>query len=165
MKRNAFSFLEAVFVIVILGALAALAINWISTTRNDSQVAVARSDLSNALKAVPSFVFASNIEVLAKTPPEGYKSWGEYILDITSLDKRRWKATANGVQIISNSSKKGGNKVCAGNYLYIDDNIGKLYFVPSNIDKSIAFCRLLAESYKDTNATIDLVTTSGLKTF
>lgn len=163
MKRSAFGFLEMVFAVVIIGMLAGAALYWLATTRNDSQVAVARSDLANALKAVPSFVFASNIEVLAKTPPNGYKSWGEYILDISSLDKRRWRATANGVQVVSNTAGKNGNQVCSGNYLYIDDKTGKLYFIPSNIDKSLTFCRLLAESYKDANMTIELVSSSSLK--
>lgn len=163
MKRNAFSFLEVVFTIAIIGMLASLALYWSNITRTDSQVAVARSDLANALKAVPVFVFAGNIEVLAKTPPEGYKSWGEYILDISSLDKKRWRATANGVQVLSNSSDKKGIQACSGNYFYVDDKTGKLYFIPSNIDKSITFCRLFAESYKDANTTIELASTSSLK--
>ncbi|RDU64091.1 hypothetical protein [Helicobacter sp. MIT 14-3879] len=164
MKRKCFSILEFVFVVIILGGLASLALSWISSTRNDSQVAIARSDLSNVLKTIPSFVFAGNMEVASGNPPNGYKSWGEYLLDISSLDKKRWKATNNGLQVLSNTLDSSKSpQVCSGNYLYIDTKEGKLYFVPNNIDKRITFCKLFAESYKNNNnVTINLITNSTL---
>ena len=61
MKRNGFSMIELVFVIVILGVLAAVAVPRFVTTRTDAQVAMARSDIASTLKAIPARVFAENI--------------------------------------------------------------------------------------------------------
>lgn len=46
MKRTAFTMIELVFVIVILGILAAVAIPRFAATRDDAEVAKARSDIS-----------------------------------------------------------------------------------------------------------------------
>lgn len=47
MKRHGFTMIELVFVIVVLGILAAVAIPRFSATRDDAEVAKARSDISS----------------------------------------------------------------------------------------------------------------------
>ena len=58
MKRSGFSMIELVFVIVILGVLAAVAVPRFVTTRTDAQVAMLRSDIASVMKAIPARVFA-----------------------------------------------------------------------------------------------------------
>ena len=54
MKRNAFTMLELVFVIVVLGILAAVAIPKLAATRDDAQIAKGRSDVAAIRSAIVS---------------------------------------------------------------------------------------------------------------
>lgn len=54
MKRFAFTMIELVFVIVVLGILAAIAIPRFAATRNDAQIAKGRSDVSAIRAAIVS---------------------------------------------------------------------------------------------------------------
>jgi len=51
-KKNAFTMIELVFVIVVLGILAAIAIPKFSATRVDAQVSKGRSDISSIRSAI-----------------------------------------------------------------------------------------------------------------
>ncbi len=51
-NRNAFTMIELVFVIVVLGILASIAVPKISATRVDAQIAKARSDISSIRSAI-----------------------------------------------------------------------------------------------------------------
>ncbi|MFH0710515.1 MAG: prepilin-type N-terminal cleavage/methylation domain-containing protein [Pseudomonadota bacterium] len=53
-KRKAFTMIELVFVIVVLGILAAIAIPKLSSTRDDAQIAKGRSDISAIRAAIIS---------------------------------------------------------------------------------------------------------------
>ena len=89
MKRHGFSMIELVFVIVILGVLAAVAVPRFVTTRTDAQVAMARSDIASTLKAIPARVFAENLDPTQSTPA-GFSNWGEWMIDTGGLDRGRW---------------------------------------------------------------------------
>lgn len=52
MKRNAFTMIELVFVIVVLGILAAIAIPKLAATRDDAQMAKGRSDVAAIRAAI-----------------------------------------------------------------------------------------------------------------
>ena len=54
MKRTAFTMIELVFVIVILGILAAVAIPKFAATRDDAQIAKGRSDVAAIRSAIVS---------------------------------------------------------------------------------------------------------------
>lgn len=54
MKRNAFTMIELVFVIVVLGILAAIAIPRFAATRDDAQMAKGRSDVAAIRAAIVS---------------------------------------------------------------------------------------------------------------
>ncbi len=54
MKRNAFTMLELVFVIVVIGILASIAVPKLAATRDDAQIAKGRSDVSAIRSAIVS---------------------------------------------------------------------------------------------------------------
>ena len=53
-KKNAFSMIELVFVIVILGILAAIAVPKFAATRTDAQITKGRADISSIRSAIVS---------------------------------------------------------------------------------------------------------------
>jgi len=54
MKRNAFTMLELVFVIVVIGILASIAVPKLAATRDDAQIAKGRSDVAAIRSAIVS---------------------------------------------------------------------------------------------------------------
>lgn len=54
MKRNAFTMLELVFVIVVIGILASIAIPKLGATRDDAQIAKGRSDVAAIRSSIVS---------------------------------------------------------------------------------------------------------------
>lgn len=100
-KRSAFSMIELVFVIVILGVLAAVAVPRFVATRNDAQVATIRSDIASVMKAIVAKVFADNIDAtqpkapnpnkaVAKQTSAEYIIWGDWMIEVGGLDRKRW---------------------------------------------------------------------------
>ena len=169
MKRNGFSMIELVFVIVILGVLAAVAVPRFVTTRTDAQVAMLRSDIASVLKAIPARVFAENLDPTQSTPP-GYSNWGEWMIDTGGMDRSRWQANNSGIQIIaSKDTNNTTNKTCSGDYIKIDSATGNLIFDPSTIGAPTSgngktLCNNLKESYPSgSNRIIPLATTGAVK--
>lgn len=164
--RSSFTMIELVFVIVILGALAGTASTWLIQTRSDSQIAMIRSDIATILKQVPARVIAENVAIKT-TPPTGYQSWGDWLMDTPSLDKSRWKPTQNGLVAIaasSSSSKEQSDIVCKGNYIELNLTNGVLTFTPEKIEYTNTFCKLLANSYpSNSTRTIALVTSGSTR--
>ena len=173
MKRHGFSMIELVFVIVILGVLAAVAVPRFVTTRTDAQVAMARSDIASVLKAIPARVFAENLDPTASAPT-GYSSWAEWMIDTGGLDRGRWDKFTDqrGIAPKSNvGSVQGGgqNSVCGGQAVITIDNQGNLIFDPSKLNSTTqtshnTFCQSLAKSYPSgSNRIIPLATTGAVK--
>lgn len=54
MKRNAFTMMELIFVIVVIGILASIAIPRLAATRDDAQIAKGRSDVASIRSAIVS---------------------------------------------------------------------------------------------------------------
>ena len=158
MKRSGFSMIELVFVIVILGVLAAVAVPRFVATRTDAQVATARSDLASAQKAIVAKVFADNIDPTQSTAPDPNiavakqngaftKKWGDWIMEVAGLDAGRWQVggkeikqnqasyvsvkQSDGIQPIGNV--KGGQKGGCSMVLGIATEGGYMVFAPNNI--------------------------------
>ena len=183
MKRSGFSMIELVFVIVILGVLAAVAVPRFVTTRTDAQVAMARSDIASVLKAIPARVFAENLDVTA-TKPDGFSNWGEWMIDTGGLDKGRWKAIdkagggaqGSGIEPMGNvKTQQGQNQTGGcGHIIQLDTTKGELVFDPNQISgvnggvnsggNAGTFCKALKESYPSgSNRIIPLATTGAVK--
>ena len=172
MKRHGFSMIELVFVIVILGVLAAVAVPRFVTTRTDAQVAMARSDIASVLKAIPARVFAENIDP-TQSAPSGFSSWGEWMIDTGGLDRGRWEARAGdkGIgpkgNVVTSTGQTDTNASFCGAIIKIDTN-GNLIFDPSKIQNSSGnssvFCTSLKNSYPSgSNRIIPLATTGAVK--
>ncbi|RDU58128.1 type II secretion system protein [Helicobacter sp. MIT 99-5507] len=174
MKRSGFSMIELVFVIVILGVLAAVAVPRFVTTRTDAQVAMLRSDIASTLKAIPARIFAENIDPTASTP-NGYSSWGEWIIDTGGLDRGRWAASAiGGKSGVGPLDTHNGTWCVSSNQpgiIYIDEK-GNLNFNPETIGNatgaatsySSTLCNSLKASYPSgSNRVIPLATTGAVK--
>ncbi|MGX3010695.1 type II secretion system protein [Helicobacter sp. 23-1044] len=160
MKRSGFSMIELVFVIVILGVLAAVAVPRFVATRTDAQVATARSDLASAQKAIVAKVFADNIDPTQSKAPDPNKpvagqtpskDWGDWIIEVAGLDGARWQKPNGGnlpkdrtaigrdipgertVQPIGNTIQGGkAMKGGCGAILGIDTTDGIMVFAPNN---------------------------------
>lgn len=89
--RGAFSMLELVFVIVILGILASIAIPKFSLTRSEAQSISIQSDINQAISAIQRDVFMKNLQ------PS--KINGNYIIEVAGLNKSRWIADGNGIKL------------------------------------------------------------------
>ena len=164
MKRSGFSMIELVFVIVILGVLAAVAVPRFVTTRTDAQVAMLRSDIASVLKAIPARIFAENIDPTSTTAPNGFSNWGEWMIDTGGLDRGRWVvANGNITPVVQNSSNNASPDNC-GEIIDIDNNTGNLIFDPSKLTTTNTLCATLKKSYpSNSNRIIPLATTGAVK--
>ena len=75
MKRAGFTMIELIFVIVILGILAAVAVPKLAATRTDAALASAKSDIGTITQAIPAWY-------------QGQKD--ARIIEGTSLDTSKW---------------------------------------------------------------------------
>ena len=134
-NRSGFSMIELVFVIVILGVLAAVAVPRFVATRTDAQVATARSDLASVQKAIVAKVFADNIDATASQPTDPNKpwgqagaqtmTWGKWIMEVGGLDGSRWKVGGNPIQNQAVNPKADDSIEPVGNTKGTDGKVGK----------------------------------------
>lgn len=172
--RKGFSMIELVFVIVILGVLAAVAVPRFVATRTDAQVATLRSDASSALKAIVAKVFADNLDTkasLAPSPNDITKTpsiyWSQWILEVAGLDKGRWIPTS-AVQNYDRYGVSPSMKYTGGymmpcttakeGFIAIGKTDGDLYFNPQHLftttqsaGDGYQICKQLQESYKNSS--------------
>ena len=177
-NRSGFSMIELVFVIVILGVLAAVAVPRFVATRTDAQVATARSDLASVQKAIVAKVFADNIDATASKPTDPNKpwgqggtmeNWGKWIMEVGGLDGSRWKvggkeikgqavspAQNDSIEPVGNTKDTNGKVGKGGCGTVLGIGQGYMVFAPNNAGTgSVAsnstpndFCQQLKKSYQ-----------------
>lgn len=131
--RNAFSMIELVFVIVIIGIIAAIAIPKLSITRSDAQYVAVQSDIQTILSALAAKSLTEDIDPSALN--------GDFIMDAAGLNPTRWIPTANGVRLA-----KDGSVDTTNNCVLIDFTASTL---DVKIDRAITspLCQKLAKIY------------------
>lgn len=172
--RKGFSLVEMVFVIVILGVLAGVAVPKFVATRIDKKVATLRSDTANTLKVIVAKVFADNLDTtnsLAPHPDDRTKTpkiyWSEWMIEVAGLNRTRWLPSLalnnQERQGISPAYKVGKYNIPCGSKPYIQImSSGDLYFDPSalaidgshagmGVQSDYEVCLRLKESYRHSN--------------
>ncbi|PAF49567.1 prepilin-type N-terminal cleavage/methylation domain-containing protein [Helicobacter sp. 12S02232-10] len=94
--RNAFSMIELVFVIVIIGIIAAIAIPRLSITRGDAQYVAVQSDIQTILSSIQA---KSLTEEIAPSDLNG-----DFIMETAGLNPTKWIPTPNGVRLAKNGA-------------------------------------------------------------
>jgi len=74
MVKEAFTFIELIFVIVILGILMAVAIPRLAVTRNDAETVKIVTQLKNAMKEMITYYTTRGVEINFSKIPEGQGS-------------------------------------------------------------------------------------------
>lgn len=133
--RNAFSMLELVFVIVILGILASIAIPKFSLTRGDAQSISIQSDINQAISAIQREVFMKN--------PHPSQINGEYIIEITGLSKSRWIASGNGIKLAKDGAIDSQNDCVILEFINSKD----LHVQIKEVDTPL--CKKLRQNYEE----------------
>lgn len=159
-----------VFVIVILGVLAGVAVPRFVATRLDKKVATLRSDTANTLKTIVAKVFADNLDTTASLAPEPNDSlkrpvlkWNQWMIEVGGLSRNKWLPSKNDADSrgISPAYKVGVENIPCGEapYISLTDN-GNLYFNPAALAKEKTYtgiglgqneylvCQKLRDSYK-----------------
>ncbi|MDO7252536.1 prepilin-type N-terminal cleavage/methylation domain-containing protein [Helicobacter cappadocius] len=131
--RNAFSMIELVFVIVIIGIIAAIAIPKLSVTRADAQYVAVQSDIQTILSSIQAKSLTEDIDSSTLN--------GDFIMETAGLNPTRWIPTANGVRLAKDGAVDNKN-----NCVLIDFSSNTL---DVKIDKTITspLCQKLAQIY------------------
>lgn len=146
-KRLAFSMLELVFVIIILGILAAIAIPRFSLTRSDAQLIAVENDIISAINAIQREVFSQNIE------PNSID--GHRILDLSGLSESRWVVQGNGVRLAKNGILDTQNDCIT----LMQENGKIIFFVQQKADSTL--CSKLLDRHK-TRREVPLSTSNAI---
>lgn len=141
--RKAFSMLELVFVIVILGILASIAIPKFSSTRGEAEAVSIRADLTQALSAIQREVFVKNLPASAIN--------GDSMMQIAGLSKTRWIAVGNKVKLAKDGAVDSQNDCVTLEFANQKDLVVEIIPVADSI-----LCEKLNKTYE--SKTIPLIT-------
>lgn len=135
--RKAFSMLELVFVIAILGILASIAIPKFSLTRGDAQSISIQSDLNQAISAIQRDVFVKNLM------PSDIQ--GNYMIEVAGLSKSRWISVGNGIKLAKNGAIDTQNDCVT--FEFVDGK--NLHVQITQVDTPL--CQKLYKDYEEKN--------------
>ncbi|WP_231843989.1 type II secretion system protein [Helicobacter mustelae] len=128
-----FSMIELVFVIVILGVLASIAIPRLSLTRSDAQYTAVLADIQSALNSIQQKFITQDLDPNALN--------GAFIMQAAGLSYARWIPDGAGVRLAKNNAVDAQNN-CV--FLRFENMHLKLI-----VDRSVAspLCQKLSKQY------------------
>ena len=153
MARKSFSMIELVFVIVIMGVLASVAISKFVASREDALVASLRSDISNILKVIPSKFFAENLDIGSINVAGPINA--QWIIDTAGLNKDTWVPVQGTVVAVSIKV----DKTDCGPFLLLKQN--DISFDTDQLSDSHSICKALKNSYPKGTKQIVPITSTG----
>lgn len=134
--QKAFSMIELVFVIVILGIIASIALPKLSLTRNDAQYTAIVADIQTIMSTIEQKYLVEDINPTQLN--------GDLIMESARLSSSRWIATNTGIRLAKNQAIDANN-----NCVFIDFNQTNLVV---RIDSTIQtpLCQKLSKQYPKT---------------
>lgn len=134
--QKAFSMIELVFVIVILGIIASIALPKLSLTRSDAQYTAIVADIQTIMSTIEQKYLVEDINPTQLN--------GNLIMESARLSSSRWIATNTGIRLAKNQAIDANN-----NCVFIDFNQTNLVV---RIDSTIQtpLCQKLAKQYPKT---------------
>lgn len=97
--RNAFTLIELLIVVVIIGILASIAIPKFANTKQQAYLATLRADLRNLVEAEEAY-FADNAVYTTSMPATLYQSSQGVTYVVSSADGTGWEGTATHVGLV-----------------------------------------------------------------
>ncbi len=168
MKRSGFTMIELVFVIVILGILASVAIPKLAATRDDAQIAKATSEVSSLIQDIGSYYTAHGQLAATATAADLTKVTNVYLAQAVTEGTSTTQAdAANTVDIKTGANAvyfvdKKRNVACMD--VYLNDTNGTVKLEKSaNADNSI-FCKGLVNALSE-NGILDKTAVNYAKTY
>ena len=146
----AFSMLELVFVIVILGVLAAIAIPRFSLTRIDAQVVAIENDVNNAISAIQREVFSQNIDPKTLTTTQ--------LFTLAGLSSSRWIVQGNAIMLAKNNALDSENDCVSVNF---DAQNSTISFTITKKDSS-SLCEKLFSRHPNGGREVHLNTSNAI---
>jgi type IV pilus assembly protein PilA len=100
--RNAFTLIELLIVVVIIGILASIAIPKFANTKQQAYLATLKADLRNLVEAEEAY-FATNAVYTTSMPSTLYQSSQGVAYSVTSADGTGWEGTATHVGLVGST--------------------------------------------------------------
>lgn len=97
--RNAFTLIELLIVVVIIGILASIAIPKFANTKQQAYLATLKADLRNLVEAEEAY-FATNAVYTTSMPTTLYQSSQGVAYSVTTADGTGWEGTATHVGLV-----------------------------------------------------------------